>query len=368
MLDDDFIVDPRVRASHGSQLSVREPAHVPMSFAGNLDNLGKVLQPTDRDPFAEHAAACGQPPGVLFEPHLGLSVSPQTLRGVAFSRLQTLLNGQAIKTSAGGAWGDWRMDTNLWLYLAPPEYTAGMRVDAGQYRALSHRPVLAHGFDQPQLTRMTNFTPLAFDNTTLIPCTVPTGRGEDFTFATWLRYLYPDSLCLHWPTMLGHQRADGATESPHAQVYVPWLSRMAGEYALSRIEDAEAAGPQARMASLVALFRDLAAADNQRRQTVLREFLGMLRAQIVQQAQTALTKLSAAPEFWVRDAREWITENGRALTSDQAPRMREWPADLDATGCADAFARGLEGYADQLHVWPEFWEARSGRLEQALKL
>ena len=125
-------------------------------------------------------AVCGESPASLFDPALGLDVDAQSLRGVSFKRAWSLLSGQAIKTTAGGAWGDWRMDTNLWFYLLPPAQTTGMRESEKVYRALSHRPVLAHGFDHPQLARMTNFTPLTLDNTTLVPPTVPTGRRRGF--------------------------------------------------------------------------------------------------------------------------------------------------------------------------------------------
>ncbi len=168
--------------------------------------------------------------------------------------------------------------------------------------------------------------------------------------------------------MLRHERLQNGGESPVPDAYVPWLSRFAGEFALSRMEDCQAAGPRARLASLTALLRDLAEADNHRRQTVLREFLGMLRAQIVQQAQASLVSLSPAPEFWVRDAREWITENGRALTSAQAPRLRDWPKDISADQCADHLAQGLRAYADQLDTWPALWDACRGRLDELVAL
>ncbi len=377
MLDDDFVIDPRLPAGGGGQrLSVLEGSHVPMHFSGpNLDELAAALpvpEPGSEgaalDPLAEHLSVCGQPPAVLFGQEFGLEVSADTLRGATFSQVEGLLRGQSIKTTAAGAWGDWRMDTNLWFYLAPPAHTQGMRASEASYRALSHQPVMAHGYPHPQLTRMSNFTPLAFDNRELMPCTAATGRGEDFTFAAWLRYLYPGSLCLHFPTLLRHQRPAGGRESPIPETFVPWLSRFAGEYALSHIDQCSAETPEDRLATLVATLRDLAAASADRRQLLLGQFLAMIRSQIVEQAQTSLTSLSPAPEFWVRDAREWITENGRSLTQAGAPRLRDWPQDATADDCAEQLAAGLTRYADHLAHWPTLWHQCRGQRESLVGL
>ncbi|MEM6572822.1 MAG: hypothetical protein AAF736_01030 [Pseudomonadota bacterium] len=377
MLDDDFVIDPRLPAAGaGRQLSVREGAHVPMHFAGHsLDDLAAALAAPEPgasgvavDPLAEHLGVCGQPPAVLFSERFGLEVSAETLRGATFDQVEGLLRGQSIKTTAAGAWGDWRMDTNLWFYLAPPMHTQGMRASEASYRALSHQPVMAHGYPHPQLTRMSNFTPLAFDNRQLMPCTAATGRGEDFTFAAWLRYLYPGSLCLHFPTLLRHERPAGGRESPIPETYVPWLSRFAGEYALSRLDQCTAGTPEARLATLVATLRDLAAASTDRQQLLLGQFLAMIRSQIVEQAQTSLTNLKPAPDFWVRDAREWITENGRSLTQVGAPRLRDWPEDATAEDCAELLTTGLTRYADHLAHWPALWHQCRGQRESLVAL
>lgn len=377
MLDDDFVLDPRLPAGGvNSDLSIREAPHVPMFFAGRgtedlataLSRPGQDTSGGPYDPLAEHLASCGQAPGVLFGDGFGASVSPDTLRGLSYGQVASLLSGEVIKTTAAGAWGDWRMDTNLWLYLAPPEHTQGMRADEASYRALSHQPALAHGFDHLQLARMSNFTPLAFDNRQLMPCTVPTGRGEDFTFAAWLRYLYPDSLCLHFPTMLRHQRPAGSAESPVPEAYVPWLSRFAGEYALSQQEHCAAGPPEARLRSLVSILRDLADASAHDQQVMLGQFLAMLRSQIIEQAQTALTSLRPAPEFWVRDAKDWITENGRSLTNAAPPRLRDWPVNVSAGECAQGLSLGLTQYADQLEHWQSIWDHCRGNRESLLKV
>ncbi|MFK7955822.1 MAG: hypothetical protein AB8B96_06985 [Lysobacterales bacterium] len=376
MLDDDFVMDPRSPIGGGSrQLSVREGPHLPMQFpATNMEELAAALPAAagDKagagfDPLHEHLAACGQSPAVLFNSAFAMEVSPQTLQGATFPQINSLLSGEAIKTTAAGAWGDWRMDTNLWLYLAPPAHTEGMRRSEASYRALSYQPVMAHGFVAPQLTQMSNFTPLAFDNRQLLPCTVATGRGEDFTFAAWLRFLYPESLCLHFPTLLKHQRPTSTRESPMPEAYVPWLSRFAAEYSVSRLGDCAAEAPAERLSMLVRIFRDLAEASVEKRQVIMSQFLTMIRSQIVEQAQIAMTGMNPAPNFWVTDAKEWITENGRKLTDAGAPRMRDWPASVTDEQCANLLSQGLREYADHLEHWEVLWQHSKGIRESLLQ-
>ncbi len=377
MLDDDFVLDPRwPMGGINQQLNVREGAHVPMQFpARNIDELAAALPIPNVsdggetfDPLGEHLAACGQSPAVLFSDAFGLEVSAKTLRGATFREIDGLLRGNAIKTTAAGAWGDWRMDTNLWLYLAPAQFTQGMRSSEAAYRALSHQPVMVHGFMTPQLTRMSNFTPLAFDNTQMLPCTAATGRGEDFAFAAWLRYLYPDSLCLHFPTALKHQRPGVVRESPIPEVYVPWLSRFAGEYAASRMDHCTAESPSARLKMLAGVFRDLAEASSERQQVVMSQYLTMLRSQIVEQAQSAMTSMNPVANFWLTDVKEWITENGRSLTAPGAPRMRDWPPSLSNAQCTERLGHGLRQYADHFDHWQVLWQHCKGNRESLLSL
>ncbi|MDJ0655299.1 MAG: hypothetical protein QNJ40_14140 [Xanthomonadales bacterium] len=368
MLDDDYQLDARQRPESQKTLGLSEPEFVPMTFEPEIDRLGEQLQAVDRDPLELHIASCGRAAGVLFDPSLGLSADAATLRGYDYRKIRSLLGGNAIKTTAGGAWGDWRMDTTLWFYLMPQEYTRSIYSEPKRYLSLMHRPVLAHGYDQAQLTRLSNFTPVGIDNSELLPCTVPTGRGEDFTFAAWLRFLYPQSICVNWPVMLRHERPETGSESPYAHAYLPWMSRFAGEYALSRLDRFEAEEASERIQALAFLFRDLAGASPQRRLSVLREFLAFMRSHIVQQAQTRLTSLKDVPQQWADDATAWITENGKALTSPGAPRLRDWPADTDDLACAELLASSLTAYAEDLELWPRLWSQCQGQTEELLRL
>ncbi|MEM9532916.1 MAG: hypothetical protein AAGA23_18490 [Pseudomonadota bacterium] len=361
MLDDDFVLDSRrAPEARDSLLGISEPRHVPMHFSGkDMAELEENLTAGPEDLLAQHLEVCGQSPGALLSGELGLAAAPGMLRGASYGRIASLLAGQAIRTTAAGAWGDWRMDTHLWLYLADGADTAPLRTDLRSYRALTHRPVLYHGFPQAQLAEISNFTPLAFDNTTLMPCTVPTGRGEDFAFAAWLRYLYPDSLSLHLPAGLRHERPPGSMESPVATGYVPWFARFVGEYALSRMDQCQARRPEDRIRSLAGLLADLAAADRTTQETLVAQFLAMLRSQVIEQAQRALADLQQAPEFWVRDAREWITTNAQALTENGAPTLRGAGPDLTAP---------LAATAAQLSAWPALWEHCAAQADSLLDL
>lgn len=369
LLDDDFRLLARRRPGARAGLGLREPLHMPISFEPGFNALEAALEPYDGDPLAAHIDICGQPAGRLFAPEFGLGVTRDAWRDLSFDEARAVVECDVIKTTAGGVWGDTRMDTTLWYYLLPGRYSRGLWADEVRYRALLNRPTMAHGFDQVQLARLSSFTPVAVDNTGLCPCMPPTGRGEDYAFAAWMRYLYPRSLTAHLPLMLRHERPDeDGGESPHAHPYVPWFSRFAGEYALSHLEDCQAERAGDRIGTLVALYRDLAAAPVARRVRVLREFLAYMRAQIVKQMQQALTSLENPPEYWLADAREWIGEHGKALTESGPPRLRDWPPELDRTECAAALAEDLEQLAAALERWSELWRRCRGRYRELLAL
>ncbi len=368
LLDDDFQLEARRRPGAGGGLGLGERTHVPMSFEPGIEALAATLEPFDGDPLAFHIEASGQPAGRLFGPDFGLSIDPDTWRGVDYDTARALLECTAIKTTTGGFWGDSPMDTTLWYYLLPGNYSRGLWADPDRYRALLNTPTLAYGFDQLQITRSSNFTPVSVDNTALVPCLPPTQRGEDYAFGAWMRYLYPNSLNAHMPWMLRHERPPRQGESPHAQAFQPWFSRFAGEYALSLLDHCQAERAEDRVAALVALYRDLAAASEPRRVRVLREFLAYLRAQIVRQLQQGLTSLENPPDYWLADAREWIAANGTALTETGPPRLRDWSPELDSAQCAAALADDLQRLATALERWPELWRRCRGRYAELLDL
>ncbi|MEM9303877.1 MAG: hypothetical protein AAGE01_17315, partial [Pseudomonadota bacterium] len=150
--------------------------------------------------------------------------------------------------------------------------------------------------------------------------------------------------------------------------FAPWVSRFFAEYALAHLDECDAADPAARLAHLAQRFDDIAAATPTRRKTLLREFLGFMRSQVVLRLQDRLTASTGSPEYFREDLTRWIEANGRALTESRPPRLRGWSEDLDADGCAEALAADAAAFAARLRAWPTAWAACAGHMDELVRL
>lgn len=354
MLDDDFVLDFRQRQAARNVLSFATERERPVEFSANLELLTENLEQTNADVFSRAESMTGAGLGqLLAEPG---AVDTSALRGMDWRVADNLLGNAVIKTTSVGTWGDPGMDSNLWFYLMPKEWLAEWWVGRERYFAQLRQPVITHCFDHLQVTQLNPMLPFSVDNGTLTPPATPVGRGEDLFFGMTLRYLYPNSVALNLPTMVGHRRPSSAPRDEEPRALTPSLSRLIAEYLLSRVDQCEAADPVARYRFLVGAIHDLAAADAGRRTVVLREFLSRIRADVVAQIQQTLASAPEAPAFFQSDAREWIEANGKALTNAGSLRLSDWPADLTTEDCATRLGDDLNALADSISVWPQLWQ------------
>lgn len=364
LLDDDMRWNLREPGQVRPVVSFRQSARTPLYFAPGDEALEPALSAAGRDWFAEHRRLCGSGLAALKDLE-GFSIDPDTLRGQSYRALDRLTREARIKSTCSGYYGDAAMDTRLWFYLAPNQ--ASLWRDKSAYFDIMAHPHVAQGFGHVQLGELSQFTPTMVDNTELLPPVAPRGRGEDLMFGALVRFLYPHSVCVHLPSLIEHRRVrPHDAENPDA--FVPNASRFFAEFALAHQDECDASAPADRMALLAMRYRDIASASDARRQTMLREFLGYMRSQIVHQLQAQLTGSSGSPDFWQQAVQDWIEANGRALTESRPPRLRGWSGDLDAAGCANALRSDAQRHARWLALWPQVWSAAQGRFEELIGL
>ena len=102
---------------------------------------------------------------------------------------------------------------------------------------------------------------------------------------------------------------------------------------------------------------DLAASSDSALENSLQDYLGFIRADIVERLQNQFELLSDAPVYWQADVRSIVRNNGNALLKHAAPRLADWPEQFDAKQCVDATRAELLDIAQAWRDWPVLWNA-----------
>jgi hypothetical protein len=169
--------------------------------------------------------------------------------------------------------------------------------------------------------------------------------------------MHPDALVLELPVAIGHVQETQRKRSPLMRAaHTPRLNHFVADYVQRQLPEFRAESPAQRLQLLAASLRDVAGAGATGRTRLLREYLSFTRTDVIERLQQAYQAARDAPVYWQADVRSIIEANGRALLGKDAPRLGDWNADLDATGCADALRTDLEQLAASFEAWPALWE------------
>ena len=114
--------------------------------------------------------------------------------------------------------------------------------------------------------------------------------------------------------------------------------------------------PGRRLNLLAETTADLAAADNPTLISTLHEYLGFIRADIVERLQNQFELLSDAPVYWQADVRSIVRNNGNALLKQSSPRLADWPEDVTEVACAELARAELADMAQAWRDWPALWD------------
>jgi len=206
------------------------------------------------------------------------------------------------------------------------------------------------------VTTAGTFTPFTLDNTALLPCTNPYGRGEDALFAQVAWLCHPDSLVVELPVAIGHlQESQRKRSELTRSAPPPRFNYFVADFVQRQLNEFLAEDPEQRLGLLADNLRDIAGASDARRVRILREYLNYVRADAIERLQQQFEAGADAPIYWQADVRSIIDANGRALIAKDAPRLGDWPESIDAAGCARELAREFNELADQFDAWPALW-------------
>lgn len=357
LLDDDLRLPLRLADFGRAGLDPNPDAAAHTRFYSDMEQaLGSGAE-IDEDPFELHLQMCGQTLAACVNGRYGLQ--RDGLRGLNLGRLDLLRPDARIVSTHHGSYGSSRSESTLWLYQAIDE--AG-REEFWRDRESYTRNMQAHftryGAERARVLEVPGFTPFTMDNTALLPCTNPVGRAEDSLGAALTHYCSPDSLSLELPVAIGHvQESLRKRFAPTQGATPPRVNDFLRDFVVQQFGAFKCEDSGQRLTFLAHVLRDLARANVNQRVETLRDYRRTVHAGIVNRLQTQLESTALAPVYWQADVRAIVQANAKEmLASSAAPRLAEWPHDIDATGCAHALSGELETMADACEQWPALWQ------------
>jgi hypothetical protein len=355
LLDDDHRLPLRRPDGARDGLDPNPSAPAGTSFYRNLENALGAGEEVDEDPVALHLDAVGRSLGELTS-GARYAIDRLSLRGLAVSRLDHLRGDARILATHHGSYGSSRTESGLWLYQLTAAERAEFVRDRDSYLRNVEAGSIWYGYRQAHASGVSNFTPFALDNSVLLPCTNPFGRGEDALFARVTELCHPGALALELPVAIGHvQEKQRKRSSITLSAYTPRFNYFVTDFVQRQLPDFHAEDPGLRLGLLAEHLRDIAGASEPSRVRLLKEYLAYVRADLVERLQNQYDNAADAPIYWQADVRSIIEANGRALIAKGAPLLGDWPAGADEADCARRLREELGRLAANYDAWPALW-------------
>jgi hypothetical protein len=355
LLDDDHRLPLRRPEGARAGLDPNPSPAAYTAFHRSIEHALAAGEEVEADPFELHLAIAGHALGdVVGTP--GYAIERAALRGLALSRLDHLRGDAPILASHHGAYGSSRTESGVWLYQLPAEARAELVRDRESYLRNVEVGSIWYGYRQARAAGAASFTPFMLDNSVLLPCTNPFGRGEDSLFSRVTELLHPGALVLELPVAIGHVQEKARKRSPQTlATSTPRFNYFVGDFVRRQLPEFNAAEPAQRLGLLAAHLRDIGGADEAGCLRQLREYLAYARADLIERLQQQYDAAQDAPIYWQADVRSIIEANGKALIGKAAPRLGDWPEGIDEAGCARALREETTALAEAWEAWPALW-------------
>lgn len=366
LFDDDHRLPLRRPERARAGLDPNPSAHASTQFYRNIENALGAGEEFEADPFELHLSAVGRPLGALTG-SADYAIERGALRGLALSRLDHLDGDAPILATHHGSYGSSRSESGTWLYQLPAAERAEFVRDRDSYLRNVELGSIWYGYRQARAAVTATFTPFALDNTVMLPCTNPIGRGEDALFSQVVRLCHPSALTLELPVAIGHvQEAQRSRSARTLAAHTPRFNYFVSDFVQRQLSEFYAEQPAQRLRLLAAHLRDVGAASERGRLHQLREYLAYVRADLIERLQQQYDGAQDAPVYWQADVRSIIEANGRALIAKGAPRLGDWNESVDAAACAALLREETSRLAEAFEAWPDLWEHANEQGERLL--
>lgn len=355
LLDDDFILPLHRHPDYTPGLAFGRGGWASRTFV-DADAAMDAGEADLRDPFDLHLAICGETLATVSQGADGCRLGVDGLRGLDLSRTPTLRADARVLATVNGHRGHSGAASLAWVYTLDAAGRAAMLRDPDTYAAWLGDPAVWSGASRHTVSARGRYTPFAIDNTRLMPCTSPDGRGEDSLFANLAHLAYDRDVVVDMPFAIGH-RQEGGRSRRHtlSEPARPGVAQCFADMLESLGSVLVASDPATRLAGAASRLRDLGAGDDAALQAYLREYLSHVRSQRIEALQRAYAAAGDVPEAWRSDVRAQIEANGKSLTQGSVPRLAGWATETDAAGCATQLRASANRLAAGLEAWPALW-------------
>ncbi len=355
LLDDDHRLPLRRPDDARSGLDPNPSPEVYTHFHRNMENALGAGEEVEGDPFELHLDAVGNALGTLASSPR-YAIDRTSLRGLALSRLDHLSGDARILATQHGSYGSSRTESGIWLYQLPAASRAEFVRDRDSYLRNVEAGSLWYGYRQARATSAATFTPFALDNTVMLPCANPIGRGEDALFSCVTELCHRRALMLELPVAIGHVQETQRKRSPRTMTAnTPRFNYFISDFVRRQLPDFNAESPAQRLGLLAAHLRDVGSAGETGCLRQLREYLAYARADLIERLQNQYDGAQDAPVYWQADVRSIIEANGRALIAKDPPRLGDWPETADNATCAKLLRDETGQLATAYDAWPALW-------------
>jgi hypothetical protein len=355
LLDDDHRLPLRRLDDMREGLDPNPSAASTTRFFRNVDNALGAGEEIEEDPFELHLDAVGRPLGALTSSRR-YAIEPAALRGLTLSRLDHLHGDAPIRATHHGSYGSARSESGLWLYHLSPDDRAEFTRDRDSYLRNVEGGSVWYGYRQARAAGAGTFSPFAFDNSVMLPCTNPFGRGEDALFSRVVELCHDGALMLELPVAIGHVQETQRKRSVQTlAAHVPRFNYFVTDFVRRQLPEFNADDPAQRLRLLAAHLRDIGGASNRGCVRQLQDYLAYSRADLIERLQNQYDAAPDAPVYWQADVRTIIQENGKALIAKTPPRLGDWPEGIDETACANLLRKETTELAGAYEAWPALW-------------
>jgi hypothetical protein len=177
----------------------------------------------------------------------------------------------------------------------------------------------------------------------------------------------PEALAFELPVAIGHVQETARKRSTTTMAASePRVNDFLRDFVRRQSGLFKADDPGQRMVLLAAVLRDLSHASAAEREAHLREYLSYVRADVIDRLQHQIEAAEDAPVYWQADARAVVEANAKMLLASAAPRLADWPQDIDAPGCARALSAEIDSMAEACEHWPALWRHAAEQGEKLL--
>lgn len=351
-VDDDFVLVPKLFNKEES-VNLSLSVNMGIKFFDSYQEAQQSGIAYQKDVIKEHLRYCGH----NFSELIGDIRKNRPMKfNINNNVLDSFVPYSVCKRSWGGTYGDPLQEASIGYYTLAKEHRELFCTDEKKYRERLFSPVVARYPNNITLAPQLSITPVAIDNSEVLPPSIPLYRLEDLFINRMIQILYPNNLSINLPICLGHFRDEkrGMDTFNHEPLKYNFAEIIV-DLIVNKTQHIDALDIHKRYHYLSTVFQDLA---NAHKSIIVNRVNGFVIQKYVQLLETfknTLAKNADGAPYWKKDLKKIIGINQIAFTGLFKTHIPIKEFDT-MNEVYDAVIENSSMYADLLVVWPYLWE------------